>query len=205
MKKVCALIFCTLLNAACFVFGWYLSLNNYGNTFLFYIGPVVSVLLFLFLGNLFYKILRLNRTALWITMNIMGEYLGWVGLSFMTEEAPALLPNYFGFFHVIFLRLFVFLVVWGIIWAVSLILRRMQERGVNRAKVLLNSAGVLLCLLSAAAMCFSLLFDGISEGEGAILLFLSGIYLIGYIAFQVHNREQRRIGQEEYSGWRKAE
>lgn len=198
MKRFCALVFCTLFNAACFVFGWHLILNGCSSTFLFYIAPVLSASIFLLFGNLFYKFFRLNRTGLWITMNFMGEYLGWTGLSFMTEEAPPLLHNFFDLFYIIFLRFIVFAIVWGVIWGVSVLSRRLKQQGINCAELLLKGTGMAFCCLSVLMMGHSYILQGQPNGDykGALILFISGLYLIGYVFFRLYQMEKQRLKVE---------
>ena len=207
MKKFCALVFCTLLNASFFVFGWHLILSGYSSVFLFYIAPVLSAATFLFLSRLFYRLIRLDRTGLWLTMNIMGEYMGWVGLSYLTERTPEMLKNLLGFMRVVLTRFAVFAVIWVAIWAASLLLHKLKEQGVNCPRLLLRGAGVLLCLLSVGALGFSYHLQQLPAGAGmgTALLLVSGLYLAVYVAFQLHGREKRRIALEEHSEWRKAE
>lgn len=203
MKKFCALVFSSFFCAACYILGWHLLLKGFSSFFLLYISPVLSASGFLLLERLFDKMLRLNKKLLWLTMNIMGDYFGWVWLSFMTEErAPASLK--YGVFRIILHRCVVFFILWGIIWSASMVLQRMKKKGINCTSVLLNGLGMLLCILSVAAICFSFWSDGISEWEGAAVLFISGLYLIGYVFLLIHNREKYRTEHEEYSVWRKS-
>ena len=141
MKKFCALVFCTLLNASLFVFGWHLILSGYSSVFLFYISPVLSAAAFLLLSRLFYRLIRLDRTGLWLTMNIMGEYMGWVGLSYLTERTPEMLKNLLGFMRVVLTRFAVFAAIWIAIWAASLLLHKLKEQGVNCPRLLFKGRG----------------------------------------------------------------
>lgn len=207
MKKFCALVFCTLLNASFFVLGWYLILNGYSSVFLFYIAPILSAASFLLLSRLFYRLIRLDRTGLWLTMNIMGEYMGWVGLSYLAKRTPEMLKNLLGFMQVVLRRFAVFAVIWVVIWSASNLLHKLKEQGVNCPRLLLKAAGLLLCALSAGMIGFSYYLQQlpVHSGKGTVLLLISGLYLAAYGAFQLHGREKRRIALEEYSEWRKTQ
>lgn len=207
MKKFCALVFCTLLNASYFVLGWQLILSGYSSVFLFYIAPILSAASFLLLSRFFYKLIRLDRTGLWFTMNIMGEYMGWVGLAYLTERTPEMLKNLLGFMRVVLLRFAVFAAIWGVIWAASSLLHKLKEQGVDCARLLLKAAGMLLCALSAGMTGFSYYLQQFPahSGKGTVLLLISGLYLAVYGAVQLRGREKRRITLEEYSEWRKTQ
>lgn len=207
MKKFCALVFCTLLNASYFVLGWQLILSGYSSVFLFYIAPILSAASFLLLSSFFYKLIRLDRTGLWFTMNIMGEYMGWVGLSYLTERTPEMLKNLLGFMRVVLLRVVVFAVIWVVIWAASSLLHKLKEQGVNCARLLLRGAGIFLCVLSIGTLGFSYHLQQLpaSADMGTVLLLISGLYLVVYMAFKLYGREKRRIALEEYSEWRRTE
>lgn len=137
MKKVCAAAFAALLNAAFFVLGWYLLLKGYGNTFLFYINPVLTAIAFLLLGNWFHKRIALNWAALWLSMSLLGEGLGWVGLFLLS---PEMLYNPIGSLFVLFLRLFVFAIVWGVVGVFWLIFRLLRKWGENQDRKIVEQS-----------------------------------------------------------------
>ncbi|MCI9457555.1 MAG: hypothetical protein HFE44_11365 [Oscillospiraceae bacterium] len=129
MKKFFAVAGASLLNGFYFILGWILLLGGFRNTFLFYVNPVLSAVTFLFLGSLFYRHLRLSRVPLWFCMNLLGEAVGWTGLFLLS---PEMLQNLTGVFFILFVRIFMFAIVWvitGILW---LIFRRLRKWGEGR-------------------------------------------------------------------------
>ncbi len=181
MKKICAAACTTLLNAAFFVLGWYLLLKGYGNTFLFYVNPILTAVTFLLLGNLFRRRIGLSRVALWFSMNLLGEILGWIGLFLLS---PEMLRNLAGVFFIMFFRIFMFAIVWGAVgipWMLFRLLRNWGEsrdrkivqqslaeaanpspasrparqRNLEKWKELLKTVGIGLCGLSVLLMGFS--------------------------------------------------
>lgn len=129
MKKFFAVIGASLLNGFYFILGWILLLGGFRNTFLFYVNPVLSAVTFLFLGNLFYRRLRLNRSVLWLCMNLLGEAIGWTGLFLLS---PEMLYNLTGVFFILFVRLIMYAIVWGITGILWLIFRQLRRWGEGR-------------------------------------------------------------------------
>lgn len=132
MKKFCAVIAAAPFDTAYFILGWLLLLNGYGNLFIIYIGPALTGVTFLLLGNLFHKHLQLSRVPLWFSMNLLGEFLGWIGLVLLS---PEMLANPGGILTVLIFRLWGFAIVWiaiGIICAVLYLFRSWGEKRDSR-------------------------------------------------------------------------
>jgi len=192
MKNFCALFFCILFTAACHMLGWGLLLKGFGSFFLFYISPAISAAGFFLLGKFFCKKLGMNRKALWLTMNILGDIVGWIGLFIVAERIPEVLK--YRFFYIVFYRLFVFAVIWGVIWGASAISHRLESQGVNFYQMLLKGVGMLLFLLSLGMVGVSYYIQQHSTDsyEAVLILLISGLYTIGYVYFWLRGREKQR-------------
>jgi hypothetical protein len=187
VKKFCAVVGAALLNAACFILGWLLLLDGYGNFFLFYINPVLTGAIFLLLGSLFHKRFQLSRVPLWFSMNLLGEVIGWAGIFLLS---PEMLSNLMGVFMVMFFRFWGFAFIWmliGAVWTILHIARRwgekrdrqiieetilqdkkltvlqkseksVTEKGPSQFKILLKNTGMFLCFLSVVLIGMSVYY-----------------------------------------------